>query len=243
MSSLRFGAWVLALAPAICLADGLPLPFSLASLATAEQSGAEAKTPLKDGSWFKNTERSGGGKVIFRGAWTYLGEGDRGNEVFTDVNGSVRQNDDHSGWGVGAGLDLDMGHELLLGNLLGEIFVEYAQHSRKEVIQTTSALLGGNSQSHVSVTQLSVIVAPKIAWNFPRFRPWLIPIGVGFLVNSPPSDDSTYLDLGLHFGAGVEVVVFEPFSLGIDVRYTEGFGQSSTPTDYVSVGGYLGISF
>lgn len=203
---------------------------------------AADKNPFKDHSFWKDTERKSGGTVFFRGAFTWFPQ-DRGKEVFTDTLGGTGQNDDNTGFGLGAGLDLDLGHELLFGNLLGEVFVEYARHSRKEVTQATSALLGGTNTSKVTVAELAVVIAPKVVWDFGRVRPWLIPVGVGFLVNSPPSNDTTYLDFGVHFGLGLEVTVLEPFSLGIDVRYTQGFGDSDTQTDYLSAGGYVGLSF
>ena len=191
---------------------------------------------------FKNTERKSGGSVFFRGGWAHF-TGDRGGEVFTDTLGTSRLNDGRNGFSLGAGLDLDLGHDFLGGHLMGEILLEYSELSQKRVTQTTSALLGGTARSPVTVAQFSAVVAPKVRWDLGTVRPWLIPVGPAFLVNSPPSNDSTYLDIGLHFGAGVDVVVFEPFVLGLDLRYTTGFGQSGTDTDYLAAGVYLAIDF
>ena len=76
-----------------------------------------------------------------------------------------------------------------------------------------------------------------------RFRPFVIPVGLAFLVSSPPSNDTTYLDLGVNFGAGVDIELTHLISLGIDLRYTHGFELSNTNTSYLSSGATLGIMF
>lgn len=188
------------------------------------------------------------GMVFFRGAWSHM-LGNRGNEVFTDVidglGTGTGENDSNNGWAVGAGLDTDLDLELLYGKAVGEIYVEYSEFSRNEVLQTTSALLGGTDMSKVTVSQLSVIVAPKLQWDdvAPLLRLWVIPAGLAFLVSSPPSDDSAVLDVGLHFGAGLDYVVAGPISIGADVRYTLGFERHDTESSYLSAGVYTGINF
>jgi len=191
---------------------------------------------------FRDTERKSGGTVFFRGSVAWFPD-DRSNEVFTDTLASAGKNDDNTGWAVGAGVDLDLSQKLVYGDLLGEVFVEYAEFSTKRVLQTTNALLGGSKTSRVTINQLSVVVAPKLRWECGPVRPWVIPVGPAFLVNSPPSDDTTVLDIGLHFGVGLECLILKPFSIGVDARYTVGFGRSDTDTDYLSLGGYVGIDF
>lgn len=66
---------------------------------------------------------------------------------------------------------------------------------------------------------------------------------MAFLVNSPPSNDSTYLDLGLHFGGGLDVLVVDRISVGADVRYTHGFDASHANTRYWSTGAYVALNF
>ncbi|MFC1453979.1 hypothetical protein ACFLQL_02240 [Verrucomicrobiota bacterium] len=187
------------------------------------------------------------GMVFFRGAWSHM-SGDRGGEVFTDTADGLGEgtgkNDSNNGFAVGAGLDTDLDFKLLFGDVLGEIFIEYSEFSRNEVLQTTSALLGGDNKSKVTVNQLSVIVAPKLQWEVATdLRTWVIPVGLGFLVSSPPSDNTAVLDLGLHFGAGVDYVVYGPIVVGADVRYTLGFERQDTESSYLSVGAYTGIKF
>ena len=207
-----------------------------------EEPSDEEMSSLSTRHLFKASEEEPRGSVFFRGAWTLL-SGDRGSEVFTDTLGAGNENDDDTGWAVAAGLDLNLGHKFLWGDLLGQIFVEFSEFSNKRVVQLTSAALGAPTTSRVSVTQLTIVIAPKVAWEFDRIRPWIIPVGMAFILNSPPSDDTTYADVGLHFGGGVEYMVFAPLSLGVDVRYTLGFEQADTETDYLSVGGYLGVNF
>ena len=106
--------------------------------------------------------------------------------------------------------------------------------------------LGGTATSDVAVTGLNVTVAPKARFDDlgnGRFRPFVIPIGLAFLVNSPPSNDTTYLDLGLHFGGGLDVLIVDRVSIGWDARYTYGFEQSNTHTRYWSTGGYVALNF
>jgi len=183
------------------------------------------------------------GQVFFRGAYAYL-VSDRGGEVFTDTGGAAeRSNDSKSGWSVGAGLDLTLVREVFGGQLQGQIFVEYASFSNEDVVQTTSALTGAPAVEKVSVSQLTVAISPKYSRDFGKFRPWIIPIGLAFLVNSPPSNDTTYLDVGGHWGAGVDYLLFDPLRIGVDLRYTAGLGQSDTSNDYLSTGLVVGIEF
>lgn len=197
-------------------------------------------------SW--NTNANAGdseNQVFFRGGFSYL-TNSRGNEVFTDVNGASALNNGKSGFSVATGLDLKMLDVPFLGDsdLLGEIFIEYARFSRKTVTQTTSALLGGAATSNVQVSSLNVTVAPKIRFDqWEHVHPFISPVGVSFLVNSPPSNDTTYLDLGLHFAAGVDFQLLDWLSLGVDARYTHGFEFTNTNMSYFSTGMYAGINF
>src|SRR6266850_1149302 len=96
-----------------------------------------------------------GGQVFFRGGVSMLVGGNRGGEVFTDVNGATGlRNDDTTGIGMGFGLDLPLLKDPWFGNLLlAEIVVDYARFSRKLVVQATSALLGGSNTSNDTTYQ------------------------------------------------------------------------------------------
>ncbi len=199
-------------------------------------------------SWGTSALAEMGGQVFYRYGSASLRD-DRGGEVFTDTANvtGAGLNNDKGGYAIGAGLDIPLAQ--LFGNtLLGEVMVEYAKFSDKEVLQTTSALdtavgVLGPSKSKVVVSGLAVVIAPKYRFEMGKLRPWIIPIGLAFLVNSPPSNDTTYLDFGPHFGAGVEYRLIDLVSIGIDYRLNLGSGQSRTKNDYSTFGGYVGINF
>jgi len=195
--------------------------------------------------WTGTSFAESGGQVFYRIGSAHLAK-DRGDEVFTDTLdglGSDGTNNGTSGLDIGAGLDIPL-TKILDNTLLGEVFLDYAKFSDKQVVQTTSALTSPSpGTSHVVVSELAVVVAPKYRFEFGKLRLWIIPIGLAFLVNSPPSNDTTYLDYGAHFGAGVEYRLVDLISLGVDYRLTIGSGQSHTQNDYGSVGGYVGINF
>ncbi len=185
-----------------------------------------------------------GGQVFYRYSIPNLSD-NRGGEVFTDTLGAAGLNSDDGEWAVAAGLDLPLATGLGPGTLLGEIMVEYARFAAKRVRQTTSALLGGTDNSNVTVSELMVLVAPKYRLEYMdgKLRPWIIPAGLAFLVNSPPSDDTTYLDIGYHMGVGVEYRLTELLSTGVDYRYTIASGEPDIKTSYSTLGLYLGINF
>ncbi len=193
-----------------------------------------------------------GGQVFYKFGVSSLKD-DRGGEVFTDAMNATGAgaNDDDGGRVIAAGLDIPL--TKLLGNtLLGEVMVEYAKFSDKEVLQTTSALdvvLAGEggvksvTTSAVNVSELIVVVAPKYRFELGKLRPWIIPAGLAFMVNSPPSDDTTYLDTGFHYGIGVEYMVHPALSVGADYRNTIASGDPGIKASYSSYGVYIGINF
>ncbi len=185
-------------------------------------------------------------KVFFRGGYSMLTSA-RGGEVFTDTLSTSGVNDNKGGFSVGGGLDLGLTPpETIAGlaSLSGEVFIEFSRFSNASVRQTTSALLGGTTNSTVDVTELNVGINPKIKFDtLGRFRPFVVPVGLAFLVASPPSNDSTYLDLGLNFALGCDVELLKWLSLGVDARYTHSLEFSNTNTSYFSSGLSLGILF
>lgn len=185
-------------------------------------------------------------QVFFRGAYSRLTTS-RGGEVFTDTAGAAGTNGKKGGYSIAAGVDLALTPSkgfLNFGTLIGEIFTEYSRFSHQNVRQTTSALLAGTANSDVSVSQMNVTVAPKLRIDVSEsVRPYVIPAGVAWLVNSPPSNDSTYLDMGIPFAVGVDFPIVSQLSLGADARYTYAFNHSNTHNSYYSVGAYAGINF
>ncbi|MBI5644064.1 MAG: outer membrane beta-barrel protein [Deltaproteobacteria bacterium] len=186
-----------------------------------------------------------GGQVFFRYGLSSL-KNDRGTQVFTDTNGAAGKNDDKSGWNISAGLDTALIRKLGPGDIIGEIMLDYSKFSQKQVRQTTSALLGGTNNTEVTVSEFIAVVAPKyrldgIAGG--KLRPWIIPVGLAFMVNSPPSNDTTYLDIGYHAGIGVEYMVMDALSIGVDYRVTIASGEPNFKATYSNASLYVGINF
>ena len=203
-------------------------------------------------------EQETGNMVFFRGGWAGL-TSDRSNEVFTDVFEFDGSNDKDNGYYVGAGLDLVLSRnvwDLLPGTwVLGEIGVEFKRFASKKVQQavpttcdfaTGGAACTGKSgkKEKVQITMLTVDVAPKIMFmEGSRIRPWIIPVGLDFHVISPPSNDTTVLDIGVQFGVGAQVRVWKALHLGVDGRFHLATGQTDTTNNFGTAGAYLGIAF
>jgi hypothetical protein len=212
-----------------------------AKWAAEAEAKAEAAAAAEADKW-TTPKRN---QVFFRGAYTRL-TNNRGGEVFTDTGGANGLNDDKGGFSIAAGLNLALTDPADMKGLvlLGEIFVEYSRFSKKVVAQTTSALLGGTATSDVHVSELNVTIAPMLRYDgWKVVRPFFIPIGLAFLVNSPPSNDTTYLDVGLHWALGFDFALSDLISLGVDVRYTYAFDQTNTNNSYLSTGGYAAVNF
>ena len=197
-----------------------------------------------------------GHMVFFRGGWAGLVQ-DRGNEIFTDVEntfGGGSSNNKNSGYYVGAGLDLVLSRDvwgMMSGTwALGEIGVEFKRWNSKRVAQavpSTAATAFGPTtvnKRKVQLTMLTVNVAPKIMFmEGSRIRPWIIPAGLDFHVISPPSNDTTVLDVGVQFGVGAQVRVWKALHLGVDGRFHLATGQTDTTNNFGTAGAYLGIAF
>ena len=197
-----------------------------------------------------------GNMVFFRGGGAWA-TSDRSGEVFTDVFGFAGTNGGDSGYYVGAGLDLVMTKDAwgMLSKtwVLGEIGVEFKRFNSKNVqvaVPTTCGLAGAgtcpgaSAKGEVQITMLTVNVAPKIMFREgSRFRPWIIPIGLDFHVISPPSNDTTVLDIGAQFAVGAQYRIWKAFHLGVDGRFHLATGQTDTTNNFGTVGGYVGIAF
>ncbi len=203
---------------------------------------------LPDLTWAEENQ------VFFRGGFAGLNS-NRANEVFTDVYGRNNQRNDSSlGSYVGAGLDLGM-HKNFLGvkgmSLVGELGIELKRFDSQTVTQavpSTCAAAGITNcsirNSTVAVTMLTVDVAPKLKFREgEKLRPWVIPLGVDFHVISPPSNATTYLDMGLQWGAGVEYNIWGPLNVGIDTRYHLAANMTQTTNNYYTAGAYLGLLY
>jgi len=97
----------------------------------------------------------------------------------------------------------------------------------------------------VTVSQLSLTAAPKIKFmKGSDFRPWIIPVGLGIHIVSPPSNGVTVLNPGMMFGAGADYRLWKDIYLGVDTRYhLTGRSVDGINTDGLTAGGYVGIGF
>ncbi len=194
------------------------------------------------------------GQVFYRYGKNKLNEA-RSGQIFTDIAGAnaARKNDDDSSTTIGAGLNLGlMNCPLFPENMvLGEIYVDYSKFSDKEVPNAIKAVASHTTtgtttitNDKITVSELAVVIAPKYRFGgMDKFRPWIVPIGLAFMVNNPPSNTTSYLDVGYHMGAGAEYMIHEKLSLGADVRHTSGSGDPGLKMKYTSYAGYLGINF
>ncbi len=210
----------------------------------------------------------GNNMVFFRGGYTRY-DHDRNSEILP--NAGLGVNNDQDGWYVGAGFDFGLSKDLfgltegtiLEGtDLLGEVMFEYRKYSnlkKNNGITPLEAVTGGallgapadiSGNRTVSVTHLTITAAPKIKFmRGSAFRPWIIPVGLGIHVISPPSDGVTVLNPGLVFGAGADFNIWKSVFVGVDARYhltadeDDLGGIDGTDTDGLTAGGYIGFGF
>ncbi|MFZ4713786.1 MAG: hypothetical protein ACOYL6_08755 [Bacteriovoracaceae bacterium] len=189
-----------------------------------------------------------GNQVFYRYGQSQL-DGPRQGEIFTDVKGATGKNDGKKGKNFSAGVDLKMFNCPLFpsNSLLGEIMLDYNRFKDQYVTNAIGTVAGTSpSKGNVPITELAVVVAPKYRFDGimdGKLRPWIIPIGMAFMVNSPPSDYTSYLDIGYHYGAGVEYKIVDMASVGVDYRRTQGSGDPGIAIKYSSFGAYLGFNF
>lgn len=194
-----------------------------APLAAAGAATATASGPAKADLW--------GGQVAFRGGYTHLDSPAR-SAVFTG-NGTGQ-----GGYMVGAALDIPLMKESWFGNtLLGQISMDFSGINGR----TQFAISGERGKQSL----YKIAVSPKYRFDtLGDFRPWIIPIGLSFLVSSPPSNSVSYLTVGGTTGAGLEYVLLNRIALGLAASYNfYSEDRNRISTDHFSVGPYLGINF
>jgi opacity protein-like surface antigen len=175
-------------------------------------------------------------QFLLRGGSAFL-TNPRSNEFFTDGNGTLgRKNDGTVGYYIYAGIQVK-GPKLWGGTIYGESGMEFKRFNSETVSQL------GTVQK-VPLTMLTVNFSPKYMYETgTKWRPWVIPLGLGFHVISPPSSTTTYLDIGVHWGAGIEYAMTDRFVLGLDGRFHLLSGQTGTTNNFATVGPYVGINF
>lgn len=210
--------------PQLIAATNPPTYVNGSSMASVTMGGAVAAAP-------RPSDQLWGGQVSFRGGYTHLSSPAR-SAVFTG-NGTGE-----NGYMVGAALDVPIMKEPWFNNtLLGQISMDFSGISGR----TTFAITGeGGKQSLYKIA-----VSPKYRFdNLGDFRPWIIPIGLSFLVSSPPSNSVSYLTVGGTTGAGLEYVLLNRIALGLAASYNfYSEDRNRISTDHFSVGPYLGINF
>jgi len=196
-------------------------------------------------------EEGTGNQVFFKGGFVGFNS-NRGGEFFTDCGlggGTCSQNNDSTGWYVGAGLDLvlskDMWGMMSGAWAVGEIGVQFNRIGSSTVNGGVTGVAGAApGPAKTQLTSVTIDVAPKIKFmEGSAFRPWIIPVGLDIMVISPPSNQTQYLDVGVQFGAGVEYQVWKAFKIGLDGRYHLMANMTNTTNNYGQVGPYVGISF
>lgn len=172
-----------------------------------------------------------GGQVSFRGGYTHLDS--KNSELFT----GHRTGED--AWMAGGALDVPLMKDPWFNNtLLGQISMDFSGINGR-----TNRTLGGTGEGRQSLFKIAV--SPKYSIDtLGNLRPWIIPIGLSFLVNSPASESVAFLTVGGTTGAGVEYVVANRFSLGLALSYNfYSESQNRINTNHLSVGPYIGINF
>jgi hypothetical protein len=184
-----------------------------------------------------------GAQVFFRFGGGFILGPDRGNGDYTDTRAGNGANDGRAGFAMGFGFNLPLMKDPIWGNtVLGEVLIDYAEFSNKRVIPVTSSLFNQPFVNEVRINQLAIVGAPKYRLDgFGKLRPWVVPVGMAFLVNSPPSDNSSYIDLGLHFGVGADYRLTRSLSLGVDCRYNLNLTREGV--SWLTTGVYLGFDF
>lgn len=193
---------------------------------------------------------STGNRVFFRGGYAGLNS-DRAGELFVDGHNAAGQNSGSGGYYVGAGTDLMLTRDLwgMMNSIgvVGEIGVEFKRFNSRTVANSDTTGVTGVSNggvAEVQLTMLTVDVAPKVKFMQGRdLQPWIIPFGLDFHVISPPSNQTTVLDIGVQFGAGAEYRIWKELWLGVDGRYHLASNQTNSVNNFGTVGAYAGIGF
>ena len=192
-----------------------------------------------------------GNMIFFRGGYA-AATSDRSGELFTDGHSfGGSSNGGSQGYYVGAGEDILLTRDLwgMMNGiaLLGEIGVEFKRFNSNTVNNSDTATVTGVStggKSKEQITMLTVDISPKVKFmQGTNFQPWIIPVGLDFHVISPPSNQTTVLDIGVQFGTGAEYRIWKELWLGVDGRFHLASNQTNTTNNFGTVGAYVGIGF
>ncbi len=223
---------VAALSPVVSADEMTDLKTRIAKLESAEAMRAAAS--------------DNGNMVFFRGGYA-RGDNARNDLTFGTADGSYSVKQD--GWQVGAGFDFSLSDDLFGFHdgteILAELMFTYSQFGTSPTSLT--AVVPGELEIPALASQFTLTASPKIKFlKGSKFRPWVIPIGLGINVISPTSNAITYLKPTMQFAGGADYNVWKNIYVGADIRYNVDFG--STNDTQIDVGGlttgaYVGIGF
>lgn len=192
-----------------------------------------------------------GGQVFFKGGYVRMNN-PRSNSLLT----AQGDPNDKEGWQVGGGVDLPV-LTIFNSTLLGEVYVEYIQTQKTR--GDSDAMVEGPTAPDKKLAErrgleniLTVGIAPKIRFDdlgsirpwLASYRPWIIPAGLTFNVNTPVNKAITNISVGGVSGLGVERLFWNNrVSLGVDFRYYWGPDIPDENLRHFTTGGYVGINF
>lgn len=192
--------------------------------------------------------------LFFRGGFTHANDTRSGVSIQSMVAPvGAQEVAGREAWYVGAGFDWGLTKDAwglapktsVASELMFE-YKEFGQVAGNALANAPTQLAGGAlNPIGVTVSQLTLTASPKIRFfEGSRFRPWVIPAGLGIHVLSPPSESITVLIPGVMFGAGADYRIWKNFFIGADARYHLTNGRTDgIRIDGVTAGGYLGIGF
>jgi len=233
------------------LALGLMATLGVAGLASAPVSADEISdlnariAKLERAQAVDALKSDNGNMVFFRGGYA-RNDNARTDLTFgtTDASFAV----DQDGWDVGAGLDFRLSDDFFGlhdgTEILAELMFTYSQFGTSPTSLT--AIVPGELAIPALASQFTLTASPKIKFlKGSKFRPWIVPIGLGINVISPTSNAVTYLKPSMQFAAGADYKLWKSIYLGADIRYNLGFGNNDDQIDIngFTTGAYLGIGF
>ncbi|SEA56056.1 hypothetical protein [Nitrosospira multiformis] len=217
------------------------------STSIEKRQAADAQKIAKieeSGASFERTSDQKTHMVFFRGGYARSNDLRNGVSIQSGGIGGAGGQADRDAWYIGAGLDFNLTNDVwgLMPNtsVMSEVMFEYKEFGSKVA---SNALPPPGSG--VNVSQFTLTAAPKIKFfEGSRFRPWIIPAGLGLHVISPPSESITVLIPGVMFGAGADYQIWKNFFVGIDGRYHLTSGRNDgIKIDGMTAGGYIGMGF
>lgn len=146
--------------------------------------------------------------------------------------------DENDGFGAGVGLRLPLWLELFPKlDLIGFLDITYRQVD--DAPNSRAPITGAKN----TTSYANILAGPMLRYTVAeRFRPFIFG-GFNLQVQTPPTDGITYLDAGFCLGAGIDVLVHEKISVGLDIKANFIGAGDQEDSDYKAVGAYIGFNF